>query len=155
MIGKYLMKIGCPKEDAEDIIQNTFSKAVEHMIHLTIDNPSAWLFKVSINNYYDLCRKQQRFPHVQIDESFLENMGRTREDGEHVLLQHEQKKDIEAVLNRLNPTQSNLLVLKYEMGLSYEEMSGLLDMKVDTIRTTLYRSRQKFKQEWSECIERQ
>lgn len=155
VIFRYLIKIGCPNEDAEDIVQTTFSKAFEHMIHLNVDNPSAWLFKVSINNYYDLCRKQQRYPHAQIDESFFENMYQVDEDGEQLVLRKEHKHEIEAILNQLSPVQSNLLLLKYELDLSYEEISGLLNMKVDTIRTTLYRSRNTFKQKWSEFVERQ
>lgn len=155
LIFRYLVKIGCSKEDAEDIVQNTFSKAFEHMIHLETENPSAWLFRVSLNNYYDLCRKQQRYPHAKIDERFFENLHQTDEDGEQVLLRKEDKQEIEAVLNQLSPAQSNMLLLKYGLGLSYEEMSSLLNRKVDTIRTTLYRSRHAFKQKWSDFVERQ
>lgn len=155
IIFRYLFKLGCSKENAEDIVQTTFSKAFEHMIHLNTDNPSAWLFKVSINHYHDLCRKQRRYPHAQIDDTFLANMLKMDEDGEQLLLRKEQKQDIEKILNQLSPTQSNLLLLKYEMDLSYEEISVLLHMKVDTIRTTLYRSRKIFKQKWSEYVERQ
>lgn len=155
IIFRYLIKIGCPKEDAEDIIQTTFSKAFEHMIHLNVEKPSAWLFKVAINNYYDLCRKQKRYPHAQIDERFFENMYQIDEDGEQLVLRKEHKEEMETVLNQLSPAQSNLLVLKYELDLSYEEISVLLNMKIDTIRTTLYRSRNNFKQKWSEFIEKQ
>lgn len=155
IIFRYLLKIGCSKENAEDIVQTAFFKAFEHMIHLNTDNPSAWLFKVSINQYHDLCRKQKRYPHVQIDENFLENMCRMDEDGEHLMLRKEHKQEVESVLNQLTPAQSNMLILKYELGLSYEEISVLLHMKVDTIRTTLYRSRNTFKQKWSEFLERQ
>lgn len=77
------------------------------------------------------------------------------EDGEQIVLKKEHKNEIETVLNQLSPTQSNLLLLKYELDLSYEEISVLLNMKVDTIRTTLYRSRNTFKQKWSEFVERQ
>ena len=152
---RYLLKIGCPKEDAEDILQNTFLKAVEHMIHLNIGNPSAWLFRVSINNYYDLCRKRKRHPSAQVDEKFFENMQGMGEDGEQIVLKKENKRDIEAILNQLPATQSNLLLLKYELDLSYEEISILLNIKVDTIRMTLYRARNNFKQKWSEFLERQ
>lgn len=151
---RYLLKVGCSKEDAEDIIQNTFIKAVEHMIHLQVENPSAWLFKVSINNYYDLCRRRKRYPSVQIDEKFFENMQETGNDGEQFVLRKENKQAIEATLNQLPATQSNLLLLKYELDLSYNEISVLLNVKVDTVRTTLYRARNKFKQNWSEVVER-
>ncbi|KAA0955347.1 RNA polymerase sigma factor [Planococcus sp. ANT_H30] len=154
LIFRYLLKIGCSKQDAEDIVQNSFSKAVEHMIHMEVANPSAWLFKVSINDYYNLCRKKKRYPNVQIDETFFENMHSTEEAGEQRLIRHENKQEIEAVLEQLPSAQSNLLLLKYELTLSYEEISDLLDVKVDTIRTTLYRSRKNFKQKWSEFIEK-
>lgn len=154
LIYRYLLKIGCTREDAEDIVQNTFYKAISKMIHLETENPSSWLFKVAIHNYYDLCRKQKRHPKVEVKDEFIENLFANVEDGEVCIINKENRNDIQAILERLKPLQANLLLLKYEMDLTYEQIANLLNMKVDTVRMTLYRARNQFKKEWSESYGR-
>ncbi|MCM3324778.1 RNA polymerase sigma factor [Cytobacillus kochii] len=149
LIFRYLLKVGCSREDAEDIIQNTFYKAIENMIHLEVENPSAWLFKVATHNYYDLCRKQKRHPQVKVHDEFLENFLAHADEGERFVINQENKAEIHAVINQLKPSQANLLLLKYEMDLSYEQIGNLLNMKIDTVRVTLYRARNQFKKKWS------
>lgn len=146
---KYLRSIGCSKENIEDIIQNTFSKALELSIHLEVINISAWLFKVSLNQYYDLYRRNQRFPKANIDEEHFLGLF-VQEDAQRMLLQTERANEITAILDRLKPAHKNLLLLKYDLDLTYDQISVILDMKIDTIRTSLYRARNDFKKKWSE-----
>lgn len=154
IIFKYLISNGCSKENAEDIVQNTFYKAIEHMVHLEAKNLAAWLFKVSINQFYDIYRHKQRFPKVNIDDSAFITFFIQEETGEDLLLLKEFQGDVRNLLDELKPSYKNLLLLKYDLGLSYEEIAAMLDMKVETIRTTLYRARKEFKQKWSEKYER-
>ncbi|MGN1401995.1 MAG: RNA polymerase sigma factor [Bacillus sp. (in: firmicutes)] len=150
IIFRHLISIGCSKENAEDIVQNTFSKAIENMVHLDTDNLSAWLFKVSLHQFYDICRRQQRFPKVNIDDHAFIHFFIQEETGENLLLLKEFHGDIRGILDELKPSHKNLLLLKYDLGLSYEEIAAVLDMKVETVRTTLYRARKGFKEKWSE-----
>ena len=150
IIFKHLICMGCSKENAEDIVQNTFCKAVENMLHLEVTNLSAWLFKVAIHQFYDLCRKEQRFPKVNIDDQAFIDLLIQKEAGEEFLLQKEFHKEICNILDGLKPSYKNLLILKYDLCLSYEEISVMLDMKVETIRVTLYRARKEFEKKWSE-----
>ncbi len=46
------------KEDAEDIIQNTFYKVYTLLDSLTEDNIRPWFFRVALNEYIDLKRKK-------------------------------------------------------------------------------------------------
>ena len=68
LIYKYLVNLGCSKDNAEDIVQDTFYKALKYIDGIQYDKISAWLFKVAINKYYDLCRKNNRHIHLNIDE---------------------------------------------------------------------------------------
>ena len=154
IIFKHLISMGCSRENAEDIVQNTFCKSIENMVHLEVENLSAWLFKVSIHQFYDLCRREQRFPKVNIDEEVFIHFFTQKETGENFLLQKEFHGDIRNILDDLKPGYKNLLLLKYDHGLSYEEISVMLDIKLETIRTTLYRARKEFKKKWSEKNER-
>lgn len=154
VIFKHLISIGCSKEDAEDIVQNTFYKAIENMVHLEVKNLSAWLFKVSMHQFYDICRRKQRFPKVNIDDQAFITFFIQEETGEDALLLKEFHGDIQHILDGLKPSHKNLLLLKYDLGLSYEEIGAMIDMKVETVRTTLYRARNEFKKKWSEKNEK-
>jgi RNA polymerase sigma factor (sigma-70 family) len=68
-IYKYLIKIGSTPRDAEDIVQEAVYKFILYIDSIDSNKTSSWLFRVAINLYYDLCRKQKR----QISISF-ENM---------------------------------------------------------------------------------
>lgn len=151
MIYKYLLKIGCKNEDAMDIVQETFYKAIENIIHLNEKNISAWLFKVAINKYYDLCRYQRRYPSLDIDENIIINL--LEDDGEKIMIKKENKEDIEKILEELTPMHKNLIVLKYDLELSYSQISDFLDMKEETVKIYLYRARKDFKKRWAERYE--
>lgn len=42
------------------------------------------------------------------------------------------------MLNELTPSHKNLLILKYEMNLSYREIGDILDISEENIKTYLY-----------------
>lgn len=152
LMQQYLIKRGATHEDAEEIVHNTFVKAIEYEVHL-LEHGSAWLFKVALNQFYDLCRKQQRHPTVIVDEAVLYT--ELREAGvEEILLQKELGVTLKQELMGLSETYQNLLLLKYELGLSYEEIGKFLGMKPETVKTYLYRARTTFKEKWRQKYER-
>ncbi len=153
LINRYLMKIGCSKEDADDIVQDTFYKALKYIDGIETDKLSSWLFKVAINKYYDLCRKNNRRTYLNIDEDIFKESLTTRELVENYLLNLEKKEEILKVLNSMNEIQKNLLLFKYEMGLSYKEIAEILDIGENTVKTYLFRAREQFKRIWRDRYE--
>lgn len=154
IIRQYLVKLGCSQFDAEDIVQDTFCKAIEYMPELGKDNISAWLFKVAINRWRDLCRQNKRRPQVCIDVLELAENLKDESDGEFLFLKKEEAQNIKRVLDRLSDVHKNLLLLKYDMDLSYEKIGVLLDMNEATVKTYLYRARKAFQKEWRDENER-
>lgn len=154
LIHKYLIKLGCSHDNAEDIVQDTFYKALKYIDGIQADKMSSWLFKVAINKYYDLCRKNNRHIHMSIDEDiFKESLSDSRLV-EDFILDLEQKEEILKALNSISDIHKNLLVFKYEMGLSYREISELLDINENTVKTYLFRAREQFKKVWRDRNEK-
>lgn len=153
IIRRYLVKSGCSQEDAEDIVQETFCKAIEYMPELSTDHISAWLFRVAINHWRDLCRKNKKAPSVSIDVLELAENLKDESDGEFLFLQKEESQKIRDALERLTDVHKNLLLLKYDMDLSYEQIGVLLNMNETTVKTYLYRARKAFQKEWSDYDE--
>lgn len=148
VIYRYLLKIGCNKSDAEDITQETFYKALTYIEGIDISKMSSWLFRVAINKYYDLCRKRNRHVNVSIDGDVLKGKLLTESLCEDYILNLERKQDILHTLNSLNDTYKNLLILKYDINLSYKDIADVLDININTVKTYLSRAREQFKKYW-------
>lgn len=138
----YLIKMGASKEDAEDIIQDTAYKFLHYIDSVQIDNIQSWLFRVAVNQYYDLSRKKSRRRDIllkfNVQEIFEE------ETPEKVLLQSELERDIQEILTTLNPKYRQMLLLKYSTGLKMSEIAVLYGMKEGSIKTVLHRARKEF-----------
>ncbi|ASA22205.1 RNA polymerase sigma factor [Paenibacillus donghaensis] len=142
-IRRYLIRLGAGTADAEDIVQDTLYKALLYLEGIDERKFSAWLYKVAINAYYDMCRKHKRFQYM--DEA-AEQAASESEQPDSLLLRQEQKELIERVLGKLKPASRQLILLKYEMELSYKEISSLLGISEGTVKASLYRARQQFQQ---------
>ncbi|MNC31565.1 RNA polymerase sigma-E factor [compost metagenome] len=90
-----------------------------------------------------MCRRQKRFQYIEAAE---EQAAPDKEQPESLLLQREQKERIEQILSRLAPANRQLILLKYEMGLTYKEIAALLGISEGTVKASLYRARQQFQQ---------
>ncbi|QWU17480.1 RNA polymerase sigma-70 factor, ECF subfamily [Paenibacillus sophorae] len=140
-IRRYLIRLGAGAADAEDIVQDTVYKALLYLEAIDERKFSAWLYKAAINRYYDLCRRQKR---LQYDEEPGDYAVSESELPEETLLRREQKDLIERVLGKLNPVHRQLILMKYEMELSYREIASLLDISEGKVKASLYRARQQF-----------
>ncbi|WP_297421720.1 RNA polymerase sigma factor [Clostridium sp.] len=145
LIYKYLVKLGCSQDNAEDIVQDTFYKALKYIDGIKADKISAWLFKVAINKYYDLCRKNNKRIYLNIDEGVFKDNLTDRKLVEDFILDLEKKDEILQILNSISDIQKNLLLLKYDMGLSYKEIAEFLGINENTVKTYLFRAREQFK----------
>lgn len=142
-IKKYLIRLGAPASDAEDIVQDTVYKALLYMDSIDENKFSAWMYKVAINRYYDLCRRNKR---VVIPIDYVD-VPDTEMPEEH-LLQQEKREDIERVLGEMLPLHKELIIMKYELELSYQEISELLGIKTETVKSALFRARKQFQKKY-------
>ncbi|MNJ58929.1 RNA polymerase sigma factor SigM [compost metagenome] len=142
-IRNYLIRLGASPSDAEDIVQETLYKAFLYIDSIEKGKLSAWLYRVAINGYYDLCRRNKLIT-AQIDAMEIPDS----ELPEDSLLQQEKKEEVEAVLSQLTPLHRQLLIMKYEMELPYKEIGKLLGMRMEHVKAALYQARQQFKKRY-------
>ena len=60
---------------------------------------------------------------------------------EVIFLEKERIREVGYALSKLKPHFQELLLLKYQSGLSYEEISKLLEKPISSIKTNLFRAR--------------
>lgn len=148
IIFKYLIKIGAAKEDAEDVTQETIIKAIECLQQIKADKMRAWMFKVAIHRYYSLYNKSKLV--VKLEDDDLELLSPILDQVESDLLTKEKANELAEVLQELQQTYQQLLILKYYMELSYKEIGEILGVKETHVKTYLQRARKSFKKIWED-----
>ncbi|MBW7475781.1 RNA polymerase sigma factor [Paenibacillus oenotherae] len=149
MLYRYLRKRGLTHEDAEDIVQDTCYKFLLYKDGIRSDIVMSWLYRVASNRFYDLKRKEKRYSTADVDALpliVLTNIPEIR------VLEKERARDIRETLETLPRFQQELLVLKYELELSYKEISSLLMMNENTLKTHVRRAKEKFIKQFQEVL---
>lgn len=69
LVYRYLLKIGCPSQDAEDITHDTFVKALLYIEQYRGDAKlSIWLCQIAKNTWFNKLKKQKReLPILEFD----------------------------------------------------------------------------------------
>ncbi len=135
---------------AEDLTQETFIKAFRALESFDRSRKfSSWLFKIAHNSTIDHVRRK-RVPTVSLDGTdrdedagwALANTAVSRgASPEDDFTRSELASDLESALVRLRPEYAEILLLRFQQNLSYEEISGILDLPLGTVKTHLYRAR--------------
>lgn len=126
----------------EDAIQNIFSKLIRSRERLgKLNNVKQYLLIAHRNELFELISKGRRTiisenipdilfkPEYTIEDEIVEKEGELR-----------LRKFLKESLQKLTPHQQETLYLKYDVGLSYEEISKTLNISVESCRTSIYRS---------------
>lgn len=137
------------REDAEDLCQDVFCEYFK--------NPSgfkgrsslfSWLYRIMLNLHYQKLRKKYKH------QSLIENQKILNEAIKDTLNVDTAGIEKEESLNRvwnaiedLPDIYKSVVMLKYMHGLTYEDMAGVLDCPVGTIRSRLNKAREKLKTE--------
>lgn len=153
MIYFYLKKNGCSHEDAEDIVQESYTKFIAYSSGVPSDKALSYIFMISMNEFKKLLRKQGKELTISIDDDNFWNNYANDQDTELNVLTIEMNHEIALVLDRIQEIFKQLLLLKYELELSYKEIALLLGMKEETVRTYLFRARKEFQKKWRELHE--
>ena len=129
--------------DAEDLSQETFIKVFRSIRLYDSNYPfHTWFFKIAHNTAIDFLRANKKKP-ITIDDAEnpieIVDPGLTLEEkAEHL----SQKELIERQMASLPPPYREILVLRHQQELSYEEIAGTLDIPVGTVKVRLFRARE-------------
>lgn len=146
VVFKSLIKMGVTKEDTEDIVQNTLYKALKYVDSIDSRTARAWLFRVALNEFYNIYRKNKKNVFININDIDIPDF--LTESAEDTVIGLEKEKNIRDTLEKLKPAYRELLILKYIIGFSYRDISEFTGFNEDKVKTYLYRARNKFKELW-------
>lgn len=144
------------KEDAEDVVQESFVKA-----YLSLKNFKGnssfytWLYRITYNMSIDYRRKLLRRGGIpkEYDEFRPEEgatapapLGRAPDGPEQAALRKEQRGMLERLLGELSEEHRVVVTLREIDGLSYDEISKVLGVRKGTVMSRLFYARQKLQE---------
>lgn len=136
------------EQDALDASQEAFFKAYKALASFRGESRfSVWLYRLTSNVCLDMLRQAGR--HLQTQSLTPEEdmqdlpLPDSRYDPQEVLERKEIQKAVQAGLARLPAVARQILVLRDINGLSYEEIGQALQLEAGTVKSRIFRARQK------------
>jgi RNA polymerase sigma-70 factor (ECF subfamily) len=138
------------REDVEDIAQQVFVKAYFSLKRFDQRAAfSTWLYKITVNECWDLLRKRKVRPLVY-EADLSEEQSRRIEASEakgstapDISERLEARERVEQLLEGLDERDRLMLVLKEVEGFSIEEVAEVLDLNANTVKVRLFRARRR------------
>ena len=116
---------------ARDVVQDTFMRLCRQDPAKVRDHLKSWLFTVCRNRAIDLLRKDQRIQ--PLDEIRWQNIRDPRPQPDAHAATEERLARSMQLLARLPPNQRDVILLKFQQGLSYQEIHDLTGLSSGNI----------------------
>jgi RNA polymerase sigma-70 factor (ECF subfamily) len=149
------------REDAEDVVQQSFQKAFIHLKEFQGDSLfSTWLTRIAINEALMLLRKRRGTREVPMAELNTENevalpldmpdMGPSPEDS---CLKREQERILSAAMNELTPGMRKAIQLRELEERSTEETAKVMGLSVGAVKARVFHGRRKLRRTLNRYVE--
>src|SRR5438874_7324393 len=138
------------REDVEDIAQQVFVKAYFSL--KKFDQRAAfstWLYKITVNECWDLLRKKKVRPLVYESDLSEEQArqvitsGEKENPGPDISEKIEAREHVERLLEGLDERDRLMLILKEVEGFSIEEIAAVRNLNGNTVKVRLVRARRR------------
>ena len=125
------------KEDAEDVVQEVFTKYMCGL-HFPMDetHEKAWFIRVTINHCHDSLRRRKHRMHSSIDE-VVELPGK----------ENELSLELREMLQKLPEKYKTVIILHYLEGFSVQEIATIIGAGTSAVKMRLLRGRELLKDE--------
>lgn len=127
--------------DAEDVLQETFIKAGDKLgDYADAGNLRGWIFTIARNAALDRIRKRKRHGERPLPEDDAVMAPADGPRPEAAAEAGETAERIREALETLNPAQKEVFVLREEAGMSFKEISEMLDIPLNTALSHMHRA---------------
>ncbi len=137
-------------DEAKDLAQEALFRAYRAFDKFKMGTSfEKWLFRIASNLYIDKLRKYGKYRFESLDEPIATKDGYVEKKRcltgpatlKRLLSKMNLPKKIQAALQSL-PVNYRMAVVLYDLeGFSYEEISGILDCSIGTVRSRIHRGR--------------
>jgi RNA polymerase sigma-70 factor (ECF subfamily) len=147
-----LLKMVNSKEDAEDLMIETFEKAFRKIKTYNSSYAfSTWLFRIATNHGIDFMRTSKKQPQniyleskpdYEHSTSVISEISEDELNPEEEIINAQNKIALKNIIKKLPADYRNILVMRYFEEMSYNEISDQLGLPIGTVKARLFRSRE-------------
>ncbi len=134
------LRLSGNQHDAEDLTQEVFIRVFRSLADYTPGTFEGWLYRITTNLFLDTVRRRKRIRFEALPDE-TDRIPGTERTPEHAYDENHLDPDIQAALDALPPDFRAAVVLCDIEGLSYEEISATLGVKLGTVRSRIHRGR--------------
>ena len=131
------------KDEAEEATQEVFLSAFRGIRRFRHDAKfSTWLYRIAVNQCITRLRRKPPGIHCSLDDQdsdarpLVELPAHESHEAEFLL--EESRRKVRNALEHLPPEQRTVVELKFFQELTFEEISGIVDMPASTVKSRLY-----------------
>lgn len=117
----YAMTILRDLDRARDVVQDTFIRLYKQDVEKVKGGLKTWLFTVCRNRALDVLRKEKRM--VSVDDEILGQEASKDASPDETADNNERIEQLMEVLEMLSDNQKEVIMLKFQQGMSYQEIS--------------------------------
>jgi RNA polymerase sigma-70 factor (ECF subfamily) len=137
------------REDAEDVLQETFLKAYEHLDQFQGNSKFyTWVVRIAVNQALMKLRRRKTDKSVSLDETIdtgedtiVREIAAWDEDPEQRFSREEIGRILDTAIQDLEPPYRSVFVLRDIEALSTEETADALGLSVPAVKSRLLRAR--------------
>lgn len=149
----YAFKMLWDQPACEDIIQNTFIKLFENLDKIRNTNRiEVWLYTTVRNQIFTVFRNKK----IHVDQYYVEDSDELEIDSSYKLAEQYEEMELKEIvmteLNKLPIEQKEVYLLKEYGGFSYKEISGMMNIDEDLVKSRLHKTRQKLIKQISKVL---
>ncbi|HUB82699.1 MAG TPA: sigma-70 family RNA polymerase sigma factor [Bryobacteraceae bacterium] len=150
------------REDAEDVLQETFMKAYEHLDQFQGNSKFyTWIVRIAVNQALMKLRRRKTDKSVSIDENIdtgedtmVREIAAWDEDPEQRFSRDELGSILDSAVQSLEPPYRSVFVLRDVDELSTEETAEALGLSVPAVKSRLLRARLQLREKLTRYFKR-
>jgi RNA polymerase sigma-70 factor (ECF subfamily) len=154
MVFRTLARLTGEREGLEDLAQEAFLRLFRGLPHFRGEAQlSTFLYRIIVNVVNDEFRDRKKVRLTSsIDDERARGLAHSGASPAVLAERAQMQQAVEEALQQMTAADRIILTLHYQEGRSYEEIAAILDSPMGTVKTHLYRARERLKtkmKEWA------
>ena len=139
------------QQDAEDIVQEAYLRALKFYDRFQGDDARPWLLKIVRNVFYTWVQRKSPRQTIDLGQDVIDR-GSQFANPEEALVQHAKTVLLQKAIEELPEKCHEVIILREIEEMSYQEISAVIGAPAGTVMSRLSRARARLRQSMTDLI---